>query len=140
MSLYFLLRNESSPVTVRAKLPHAAIPQEDIVWLHDYMNTEGHEVTFDSAIHIMKRKLFPSHYDPSPWVQGENMKHIIFDNNNRSVHGHYLIQFFESLAGRKPWSSRNRLCRRTNIWAYFHGKLRLLCLLYFKSFSQRMQF
>ena len=92
MSLYFLLGNESSPVTVRAKLPHAEIPQEDIVWLYDYMNTEGHEVPFDSAIHIMKRKLFPSHYDPSPWAQGENMKHIIFDNNNRLVRGHYLIQ------------------------------------------------
>ena len=56
------------------------------------MNTEGREVPFDSAIHIMKRKLFPSHYDPSPWAQGENLENIIFDNNNIFVRRHYLIQ------------------------------------------------
>ena len=62
------------------------------MWLYDYMNTEGHEVPFDSAIRIMKRKLFPCHYDPSPWAQGENLENKIFDHNNKFVRGNYLIQ------------------------------------------------
>ena len=81
IAIFFLLGNESNPVAVRAKLSHAAIPQEDIVWLYDYMNTEGNEIPFESAIHIMKRKLFPFHYDPSPWVPGENFENIFYNNN-----------------------------------------------------------
>ena len=81
IAILFLLGNVSNPVAVQAKLPHAAIPQEDITWLYEYMNTEGHEVPFDSAIHIMKRKLFPFHYDPSPWVPGENLENILFHNH-----------------------------------------------------------
>ena len=37
------------------------------------------------------------------------------------------------------WALRNR-CPRTNFWAYFRAKWRLLCLLSFKSFSQLAQF
>lgn len=39
-------------------------------FLYDYMNTEGNDVPFNSAIHILKRKLFLSNYEPSPWVPG----------------------------------------------------------------------
>ena len=80
IAIFFLLGNESNPVAVRAKLSHAAIPQEDIVWLYDYMNAEGKEIPFESAIHIMKRKLFPFHYDPSPWVPGDNFESIFYNN------------------------------------------------------------
>ena len=70
-SAFLLLGSDGNPETVRAKLPHAAIPQEDIAWLYDYMNAGGNDVPFDSAIHIMKRKLFHFQYDPYPWVPGK---------------------------------------------------------------------
>ena len=46
----------------------------------------------------------------------------------------------ESVPRGKLWDSRNSLCPRTNIRAYFRPKWRLLCLLSFKSFSQCAQF
>ena len=49
-------------------------------------------------------------------------------------------QFSESEARGKLWATRNRLCPRTNIRAYFRPKWRLLSLLSFKSLSQRAQF
>ena len=39
------------------------------------------------------------------------------------------LQFFESIAQGNPFTSQNRHCPRTNIWAYFHTKWWLLCLL-----------
>jgi len=71
IAIFFLLGNESNPATVQARLP-----QEDIVWLYDCMNTEGNDVPFESAIHILKRKLFPPNYEPSPWVPGEHLENI----------------------------------------------------------------
>lgn len=47
----------------------------------------------DSAIHIMKRKLFPFHYDPSPWVQGENLENNNNSNNISQQQLHAVILF-----------------------------------------------
>ena len=48
---------------------HPAIPREDIEWLAEYMAETGR--TFNKAIHILHRKLFPLFYDPYPWKPGE---------------------------------------------------------------------
>lgn len=46
-------------------------------FLYDYMNTEGNDVSFNSAIHILKKKkVFPSNYEPSPWVPGEHLENM----------------------------------------------------------------
>lgn len=43
------------------------MPEEDIVWLYTFMNADVNPVPFERAIHVMKRRLFPAHYDPCPW-------------------------------------------------------------------------
>lgn len=46
-------------VTISAQAHHPAVPKEDIIWLHDFMNGVGNPVPFERAIHIMKQWLFP---------------------------------------------------------------------------------
>ena len=40
----------------------------------------------------------------------------------------------------KLWATRNRLCPRLNVWAYFHPEWRLLCLLSFNFFRNAHSF
>ena len=54
-------------VTVAALAHHPAVPEEDIIWLYEFMNADGNPVPFERAIHIMKRRLFPAHYNPCLW-------------------------------------------------------------------------
>ena len=51
---------------------HHAVPIEDVIWLHDFMNNgrPGEVIGFDRSIHILKRKQFPFFYDPYPWING----------------------------------------------------------------------
>ena len=54
---------------------------------------------------------------------------------------HYLFWVANTfLRARKTVSFEEQLCLRTNIWAYFHAKWRLLCLWSFKYFWQHGQF
>ena len=53
------------------------------------------------------------------------------------VCGQYL---FQEVHSRKIVRYKEQIYPRTNIWAYFHTKWRLLSLLFFKSFSQSTQF
>jgi hypothetical protein len=48
--------------------PHAAVPMEDVRWLDDFIHSQG--VSFERAIHVLKRKLFPFNYDPCSWIEG----------------------------------------------------------------------
>ena len=45
-------------------------------------------------------------------------RHLSADINCSKKH----LQFFESIAQGNPFTSQNRHCPRTNIWAYFHTK------------------
>ena len=56
---------------ITTALTHQAVPHDDIIWLYEFMNPEsGTKVAFDEAIHILRRKMFPFHYDPHPWIAG----------------------------------------------------------------------
>ena len=57
-------------------------------------------------------------------------RHLSADINCSKKH----LQFFESIAQGNPFTSQNRHCPRTNVWAYFHTKWRLLCLFIFQLF------
>ena len=72
----------------------------------------------------------------------QNVKKMQFWQKVPGVNGLSTMtatKFSSSYALRKLFATRNRYCLRTNILAYFRAKWRLLCLLSFKSFSQRAQ-
>ena len=52
---------------------HPAIPEDDIKWLHEFMLSRkpGEMMTFNHAVHVMKRKLFPFEHNPYPWTAVE---------------------------------------------------------------------
>jgi hypothetical protein len=51
---------------------HPAVPPEDAKWCHDFMYDSDPPVTFHRACLILRRRLFPFHYDPYPWVKGRD--------------------------------------------------------------------
>ena len=53
---------------------HAAVPVEDVVWMHSFMNDDS--VPFERALFILRKKLFPFTHDPPPWLSGKCM--VIF--------------------------------------------------------------
>ena len=53
---------------------HAAVPVEDVVWMHSFMNDDS--VPFERALFILRKKLFPFMHDPPPWLRGKCM--VIF--------------------------------------------------------------
>ena len=59
---------EINPLTNQPQLHHHAVPIEDVMWLHDFMNNgrPGEVIGFDRAIHILKWKQFPFFSDPYP--------------------------------------------------------------------------
>jgi hypothetical protein len=50
---------------------HPAIPLEDLQWLDSFMKDGDQAASFERAIYILRRKLFPFMHDPHPWVEGE---------------------------------------------------------------------
>lgn len=60
----FVGRNNSITTCVH----HSAVPREDILWLHSFM--QDNNVPFEKAIHILRRTHFPFNYDPYPWIPG----------------------------------------------------------------------
>lgn len=68
--LYCTVGPDGTPY-VGTTLTHEAIPRDDIIRLYDLMNqSDGTKLQFDDAVHILKRTLFPSNYDPYPWIAG----------------------------------------------------------------------
>ncbi|CAB4015327.1 Hypothetical predicted protein [Paramuricea clavata] len=54
-----------------------AVPLEEEIWLNDYMKDGREPVSFDRAIYILRRKLFPFMHDPHPWVKADFSKNFI---------------------------------------------------------------
>ncbi|CAH1247632.1 Hypp7970 [Branchiostoma lanceolatum] len=55
--------NADNPLPV---VGHEAVPLEDVVWLATYMREQN--VSFETAIHYLRRSHFPDTYDPLPWT------------------------------------------------------------------------
>ena len=52
---------------------HPAVPKDDVVWLKEFMEG-GHPdipIPFENAVHVLKRKQIPLHYNPYPWTYGK---------------------------------------------------------------------
>ncbi|CAB3978040.1 Hypothetical predicted protein, partial [Paramuricea clavata] len=47
-----------------------AVPLEEVIWLNEYMKDGREPVSFNRALYILRRKLFPFMHDPHPWVEG----------------------------------------------------------------------
>ncbi|CAB3993849.1 Hypothetical predicted protein [Paramuricea clavata] len=68
---YFTLDKEGNPLK-----SHPAVPPEDAKWCHDFMYDSDPPVTFHRACLILRRRLFPFHYDPYPWVKGRDETNV----------------------------------------------------------------
>ena len=50
---------------------HAAVPLSEIIWLNEFISERQEDPeTFENAVRMLRRKLFPFMHDPHPWVQG----------------------------------------------------------------------
>ena len=63
-----------NPMANRPYRHYPAVPIADVIWLDDFMHNGrlGEEISFEQAVHILKRKQFPFFYDPYPWVSVDN--------------------------------------------------------------------
>lgn len=69
---------------------HPAVPISDVLWLKDIMKSSCPKVPFEDAIHMLKRKQFPSFYEPYPW------KHATPDDKNsclKSIMAQYIYRY-----------------------------------------------
>lgn len=71
---------------------YPAVPISDVLWLKDVMENScpDNPVPFGDAIHMLKRKRFPSFYEPYPW------KHATPDDKNsclKSIMAQYIYRF-----------------------------------------------
>ena len=55
---------------VRAARSHDAVPIEDVQWLSQFMHDQTEPVSFEKAIHMLRRTHYPFHHDPLPWNPG----------------------------------------------------------------------
>ena len=56
--------------TGNPKDSHPAVPFEDVLWLDDLRKTDEATISFESALYLLRRKLFPFMHNPHPWVEG----------------------------------------------------------------------
>ena len=58
---------------VLPELGHETVPLEDVQWLHEFMKNgsgDGTGIAFEKAVFMLRRKHYPFHYDPHPWIAG----------------------------------------------------------------------
>ena len=48
---------------------HPAVPVGDVLWLEETIVNEG--ITFEEAILLLQKKMFPEDYEPCAWVEGD---------------------------------------------------------------------
>ncbi len=49
---------------------HPAVLIEDVLWLDDFVKSHQPSISFEDALYMLRRKLFPFMHNPYPWVEG----------------------------------------------------------------------
>lgn len=66
----------SNKTLILMLLAHTAIPIEDLQWLHEFMSDVNNPVPLNNALCIMRKRLFPFHYDPYTRVKEDGRQHL----------------------------------------------------------------
>lgn len=61
------MRNAGMTIVGNPLGQHAAVSVEDVMWMHSLMSHDS--VPFETALFILRRKLFPFMHDPHPWIR-----------------------------------------------------------------------
>ena len=48
---------------------HPAVPLGDVLWLQETIVNE--DITFEEAILLLRKKMFPEDYEPCTWIEGD---------------------------------------------------------------------